>query len=447
MDMQSIIAANVNKLAVKSAQLNLSRLFIGQILNASVVEKKPSNTFLLKVGNHLLEARATQNKMLNVGEQLKLIVEKQDNPTTLRVVQHDPKIIAQETKQQLQQQLLREAIPKQAGLEKLTTLLSQVSKNIKAPIQMPAPIEQQIKKLINHLPEKNNLKNESGLKTAIKNSGIFLEAKLLTEALNKDGKKLNSTFKNTNPTSQEASSQLLKPASNQSLLQPQKLELAKDLKTNLLQLSAVINKYKASNPLSKTSNNIILTKPPHASFKTSSIEIANKNATSTKEAAIKADELTLKAETLSKQVESSLARIEVNQSKAIISYDNQSPLWSIEMPVKDEKDIDLLKLNIQADKDPNNDNEKKQRWTTDLRITFENIGALSAKLTIINKEINATLWSDNEILNSLIDDNLAVLNEKIELHGLTTGKIMCLKKAPVEQDETHTNNNLISITI
>ena len=107
----------------------------------------------------------------------------------------------------------------------------------------------------------------------------------------------------------------------------------------------------------------------------------------------------------------------------------------------------LLKLNIQADKDPGNDDKKSQLWSTDLKITFENIGTLSAKLSIIDKEVNATLWSDNEILNNLIADNLAVLNEKIEFHGLTTGKLTCLKQAPVEQDVSNTNNNLISITI
>lgn len=443
--MQSITAASTNQLAVKSAQLNLSRLLVGQILNASVVEKKTLNTLILKVGNQLLEAKATQNKTLNVGEQLKLIVEKQDNPTTLRVIQHDPKIIPRETKQQLQQQLLREAIPKQAGLEKLTTLLSQVSKNIKTSIQMPTPVEQQFKKLIDQLPEKNNLKNESGLKTAIKNSGIFLEAKLLTEAFNKDSSKLNTAFKTTHQASQKESSQLLKSNSNQSLLQPQKLELAKDLKANLLQLSVALNKYKADSPPIKTSNDATLMKLPHLS----SVEVANKNTANTKEATIKAAELALKAETetLNKQIESSVARIEVNQSKAVVSYENQSPLWSIEMPVKDEKDIDLLKLNIQADKDPNNNNEKNQQWSTDLKITFENIGTLSAKLFIKDKEVNATLWSDNKILNSLIDDNLAVLNKKIELHGLTTGKIICLKEAPAEQDIPQANNNLISITI
>lgn len=439
--MQSVMTANTNQLAVKSAQLNLSRLFIGQLLTASVIERKPSNTLILKVGNQLLEARATLNKMLNVGDQLKLIVEKQDNPTTLRVVHHDSKIIAQETKQQL----LREAIPKQAGLEKLTTLLSQVSKNIKSSMQMPVSIEQRFKRLIHQLPEKSSLKNESGLRIAIKNSGIFLEAKLLTEALNRDNNKL----KTANQASQKVSSQLLNPTSNQSLLQPQKLELAKDLKANLLQLSAAADKYKAGSPPGKTSSDNILIKSSQASSHTPSIEIANKSAVSAKGAVINASEPALKAEIeiLNKLIESSVARIEVNQSKAVVSYDNQSPLWSIEMPVKDEKEIDLLKLTIHKDKEPNNDDTKSSPWTTDLKITFENIGSLSAKLSIIDKEVNVTLWSDNEILNNLANSNLAALNKKIELHGLTTGKITCLKGAPVERDVSQTNNNLISITI
>ena len=443
MDIQSAIATNINQLTVKSAQLNLSRLFVGQILNASVVSKKNPDTFFLQIGNQQIEAKTTQSRTLNIGEQLKLIVEKQNNPTTLRVMQHDPKVvITQESKQQL----LRENIPKQAGLEKLTSVLAQVSKNIKASVKnLPAPIEQQFKKLIEQLPAKSSLKNESGLKTAIKNSGIFLEAKLLTEAFNKNDSKLNSLLKTANQASQKTSSQLLSPTSNSSLSQTQHLDIAKDLKANLLQLSDVINKVKQSTQPEKITNNNVLIKQSQAA----SIEVANKNIAHSKEAAVKTAELALKAETeaLSKQIESSIARIEVNQSKAVVTHDNQAPLWSIEMPVKDEKDIDLLKLNIQADKDSKDSNENEQLWTTDIKITFENIGTLSAKLSILDKEVNATLWSDNETLNDLANNNLALLSKKMESHGLAIGKITCLKEAPLEKELSFNNSNLINITI
>ena len=231
MDIQSAIATNINQLTVKSAQLNLSRLFVGQILNASVVSKKNPDTFFLQIGNQQIEAKTTQSRTLNIGEQLKLIVEKQNNPTTLRVMQHDPKvIITQESKQQL----LRENIPKQAGLEKLTNVLNHVSTNIKASVKsLPAPVEQQFKKLIENLPTKNNLNNESGLKAVIKNSGVFLEAKLLTEAFNKNDNKLSSLLKTADHVSQKAPSQSLNPTSNQSLSQVQHLD-SKRLKSQFI---------------------------------------------------------------------------------------------------------------------------------------------------------------------------------------------------------------------
>jgi hypothetical protein len=439
MDIQSAISITqlTTPLAVKSEQLNLSRLFIGQILNASVVDKKSPESFILQIGNKQIEAKTAQSKPLNVGDQLKLIVEKQDNPITLRVMQHDQKVVTYEAKQQL----LRESIPKQAGLEKLTTVLSQASKNVKDVFKnLPLPIEQQFKKLIEQLPVKSSLNNEAGLKTAIKNSGIFLEAKLLTDAGSKDKSKFGALLRTTNLVPQKTSAQLLNQASIQPLLQTLHLDISKDLKTNLLQLSDVLSKYKQEHQ--KHVSDAVLMKQSQLA----SIEVANKN---TKDTAAKAVELSLKAETdeLSKHIESSIARIEVNQSKAIVTHDNQSPLWSIEMPVKDKQDIDLLKLNIQSDIESKDENEREQVWTTDLKITFENIGTISAKLSIIHQEVNASLWSDNAMLNNLIDKNLSILYKKIETCGLATGKIVCLKEIPIVQETSPSGKNLINITI
>lgn len=441
MDIQSPILST--PLSVKTTQLNLSQWFIGQILSATVTERKSPDTFILQIGNQqieaktnqnkplnigeqLIEAKTNQSKPLNIGEQLKLVVEKQDHPVVLRVLQqHTPKVI-----HEVKQQLLRESMPKQAGMEKLTTILNQVSNNIKEAIKtLPMPIEQQFKKLIEHLPSKTNLNNEAGLKTAIKNSGIFLEAKLLTEA---SIKKPDLLLKTTGQT--------VKQTSTHELTQAQAQGIVKDLKTNLLQLSEVITKYKQS---TQTQENVFVKQMQLAPPQTSEhIAAKAKNTAQTIDLALKAE-----TEAISKQVESSIARIEVNQSKAVVTHDNQAPLWSIEMPVKDKQGIDLLKLNIQADKDSKSNNEKEQRWTTNLKINFENIGTISAKLSVIDKEVNATLWSDNETLNGLINNNLFLLNKQIEKCGLSTGKIVCLEESPVEEKIPLTGNNLINITI
>lgn len=433
MDIQPLIlSTSPTPLSVKTAQLNLSQLLLGQILNAAVVSKKSSELFVLQIGNQQIEAKTDKGNPLNIGEQLKLIVEKQGEPVTLRVLQQSSAKVVYEAKQQL----LRESMPKQAGMEKLTNVLNLVSKNIKDVIKsLPAPIEQQFKKLIEQLPVKNNINNETGLKTAIKNSGIFLEAKLLIDA----NRKSESLLKTTSRTTQAS-----KQRSSQTQNLAQHLEITKDLKTNLLQLSDVISKYKQSIKTRETIKEAIFVKQAQMA----SSETTENNLTKTNSSNKAADPaLKLETEMLSKHIESSIARIEVNQSKAIITHDNLTPLWSIEMPVKDKQDIDLLKLNIQADRDSKSNEEKQQRWTTDLKITFENVGTISAKLSVINKEVNATLWSDNETLNDLINNNLSLLNKQIEKCGLSTGNIVCRQEAPFEQIIPQTANNLINITI
>jgi flagellar hook-length control protein FliK len=407
---------------VKTAQLDLSQWLLGQTLNATVTGRKSADTLILQIQNQQIEAKTTPDKLINIGDQLKLVVSKQSNTVVLQVLQPDTSKMIHEIKQQI----LRENIPKQASMKKMTSVLNHVSNNVRGVIKfLPAPIEQQFKKLIEHLPIKSNLNNEAGLKTTIKNSGIFLESKLLTEASN--NKNLTGHVKTTkHPTV---------------LSQTQHQSIAKDLKTNLLQLSDSINKNKQStNNQDGSSVKQVQTAAILETAKSSTTKIENTS---------KAIDLALKldAETISKQVESSIARIETNQAKAIVTNDNQTPVWSIETPVKDKQDIDLLKLSIQADSESTSNNEQDQLWTATLKIDFENIGSVSAKLSIIDKEVNATLWSENETLNELINDNLFMLDKQIERCGLSTGKIICLDEAPVEKNTHLTVNNLINISI
>jgi Flagellar hook-length control protein FliK len=422
MDIQPALLST--PIPVKTPQLDLSQWLLGQTLNATVTGRKSADTLILQIQNQQIEAKTTPDKLINIGDQLKLVVTKLSNPVVLQVLQPDTSKIIHEIKQQI----LRENIPKQASMKKMTTVLNQVSNNVREVIKfLPAPIEQQFKKLIEHLPLKSNLNNEAGLKATIKNSGIFLESKLLTEA-----SIIKKSPEHVSPKRLSATS-----ATNQS--QPQ--SITKDLKTNLLQLSDVITKYKQStnnqdvNFVKQVQTTVLL-----ETAKSSMTKIENTS---------KAIDLALKldAETISKQIESSIARIETNQTKAIVTNDNQTPVWSVEIPVKDKQDIDLLKLSIQADSDSKSNNEQDKLWTATLKIDFENIGSVSAKLSIIDKEVNATLWSENETLSKLINDNLLILDKQIERCGLSTGNIVCLEEAPIEQNTKSSVNNLINISI
>lgn len=417
MDIQPTLLSS--SVSVKAA-VNLPQWSLGQLLNAKVIQRKSASTLVLQINNQAFEARTSADKPINVGTELKLVVEKQGNPVSLRVIQHG----AAKSNHEIKQQLLRENMPKQASMEKLTTVLNQVANNSRDMINaLPAPIEQQIKKLIAQLPTQTNLKNEAGLKTALKNSGVFLESKLLAELTNKQ--KPASQTQTTTPTNSP--------------------NIAKDLKTNLLQLSGVITKYKQDTQ--KPVSQFIRPAPLISLF-----EAARNSSINTKPRIENANVLTnvdnnIDIETISKQIESSIARIEVNQSKAIITNDQQLPIWSIEMPIKDKQNIDLLKLDIEYDKNSKSENEKEQLWTANLKVDFQGMGSVSARLSIIDREVSATLWSENRTLNDLIDRNLSLLKKRIENCGLTMGKIHCLAESPTEQGEEMMADNLINISV
>jgi len=446
MDIQAAIlptalsTTTTSPLVAKVMQQNQYQWFLGQVLTATVTSHKSADTVILKAQNQQIEVRTNPDKPLNVGDQLKLVVAKENNSVILRVLQQETPKMVHETKQQL----LRESIPKQAGMEKLTAVLNQVSSNVKEAVKLlPAPIEQQFKKLIEHLPAKTSLNNEVGLKTAIKDSGIFLEAKLLAETIIK--KSPEQLLKPAGQSAKQTSGKITGQSTGIISPHTSTLDIAKDLKTNLLQLSDVINKYKqqVENQNSSFLKQGQLT-PMLEATKNSAAK--TKNSTKAMNVALKLD-----TETVNKQIESSIARIEVNQSKAIVTHDNQAPLWSVELPVKDKQDIDLLKLNIKADRDSKSSNEKEQLWTVNIKIDFENLGAVSARLSLIDKEVNATLWSENEALNKLINDNLFLLDKQIERCGLSKGNIICIEETPVENKEAFKEHifgsNLINIAI
>jgi hypothetical protein len=375
---------------------------------------------LLQINNQAIEAKTNSNKPIYIGAQLKLVVEQQGSPVVLRVLQQKSPKIIQETKQQL----LRENIPKQASMEKLTSILNQTTKNPSGIIKgITAPIEQQIKKLIDQLPTQINLKNVLGLKSAIKNSGIFFESKLLAEVTKKQN------------TRNQA----------QTIAQSNSPNIAKDLKTNLLQLSELITKYKQDThkPVPQ------LIKPAQIMSLFEDVKSPNTNTKpDVRNTAVLIDiDSKVDIEIISKQLESSIARIEVNQSKAVVTNDNQLPAWSIELPVKDKQDIDLMKLDIQHDRNSKPESEKDQIWTVNLKINFKDKGAVSARLSIVDKQVSATLWSEDQRLNDLIDNNLSLLSKRIENCDLSMGKIECLTGSPASPDEHMSADNLINVSV
>lgn len=123
-----------------------------------MVERKPGNTLLLKVQDQFIEARSQQPVAVKPGENLTLRVMDNGNPAILKVIQQNPP-----SNSQLQQQLLRETLPRQAGLEEMNAILKQVqTKTWGAVAALPAPVKNQLQKLIDTLPTPKSLNTGQG---------------------------------------------------------------------------------------------------------------------------------------------------------------------------------------------------------------------------------------------------------------------------------------------
>lgn len=159
---------NLSQLQNLSEKNLSSMLKVGQTLNVNI-EKVDGNQVQLRLGNVSLNA-VTQDASLTPGKARVTITQTQPQ---LIVSLHKPAVADNQTasQQQIIQAALRQLLPNQASLSQTITQLTQIA-NLPAPLQ--APLQQlleQIQKPVQKISGKE-------LKTAIENSGMFLESKL-----------------------------------------------------------------------------------------------------------------------------------------------------------------------------------------------------------------------------------------------------------------------------
>ena len=163
-------------------QLNLDKIQTGQYLYAKVIEQSPNKSdIIIRLGNQLLQAK--NDTHVSVGETIKVLVEKTANGLILKI------------KPPLQQanitpSALRQLLPKQTSInsfqQPLSDFLSAINNHSASQAtSQHASIQSltlQLKPLngviIESLANSKNITSSTTLKSAIQNSGVFLEAKL-----------------------------------------------------------------------------------------------------------------------------------------------------------------------------------------------------------------------------------------------------------------------------
>jgi len=126
-----------------------------------------------------------------------------------------------------------------------------------------------------------------------------------------------------------------------------------------------------------------------------------------------------------------------------------------EIPLRFNEQILPLSYSIQgfAEKEAeqedhkNSDNKKEQtrRWQIFMSLDLPNNETLHCKLSLINDQINTTLWAESATLCEKTQQALSALEKSLTEAGLTVETVQCFQGKP-PQDDTSLSYNLVDIT-
>ena len=375
-------------------QLNLlNQLQAGQQLVARLplpVIDQATRTLLELAGNRVA-VQLSQPLPANIGQQLKLEVV---TPGAIAAL----KILTPPAPVDNIPQALRTVLPQQAPLPPLLANLALIAKtNTVSPTDsrlappLPQPVVDIARAIIDQLPRAETITTAKGLKQAVAQSGLFLEARLAQTLL----------ASIQAPLSQHGANSL-------------GAQISMDFKGGLLGLLAslldIIQSMPHTNAIPK--NAPALHSPAQASL-------------------TQAMNLQQTLSELRRHVEGGLARLQLNQLISSAPDEDGKRGWVTELPVRQGENIDLIQLRVEKDKTRSN-NKKTDLWTVALSLELKGLGPVQARVSLAGNQINTSFWAENAQATEFIRENLQTLKHRYREVGLTVGTLHAHKgQAPM----------------
>jgi hypothetical protein len=120
--------------------------------------------------------------------------------------------------------------------------------------------------------------------------------------------------------------------------------------------------------------------------------------------------------------------VQLNQLSAA-GHSGAAPLWSFELPVRYGERTDVLELRIEREA-AKRDDEADYPWTLTLAFDFEELGPVTARVTLAAGQVGTTLWAQRPPTARLISDHLGELQRDLEAAGVAVGRLAVLEGEP-----------------
>lgn len=324
-------------------------------------------------------------------------------------------------------QLQRELLPQlQTPPAKLTGLLTPVNdSNLQRQI-LPA-----VNQLLQAMPAPQALQNPQQLQQAIQQSGIFLEQQLAKQA------PVTQDFKANLLTLAAA----LKTALQSADITPVKInQLPVEVRQQVLQLLSqpqLLQQLPAQIPallssVGKTPTQLILqlltgqtTLPPLQTAQT--LPPVIQQVTNQQIPAQFAELARLQL--LLREVEGTLARVQLNQLSMLREPDSSNPttsqIWLTDVPVRDKQHLQWLQLQIERRNSAAGDKDDDEHWQVTLNLETLTLGQLQASINLQNNQVQVILTATSATTVALLEADLDWLYEKLDALDLTVSQCRC----------------------
>ena len=127
-------------------------------------------------------------------------------------------------------------------------------------------------------------------------------------------------------------------------------------------------------------------------------------------------------ETLRHLVEDALAGVRWQQLSSLPDEAGQRFLWHVGLPLRSPDDAPTT-LWLRAERDADGREAEDRRWTVDLSLSIAPLGALHARLSLLDGRISATIWAERPDTASLVESHLDLLGDGLERAGIAVGHL------------------------
>jgi hypothetical protein len=421
---QQAIASSVATLTrIDTAQLPVGTLLQGKVLTSQVMPQVPGQPTVFRSMVSLLNTALSGSTLsidsptpLRIGTLLSALVQ---DTQTLKFVPLSSRQEQLAVTQQLVSQQSR-----QGSLDGLIKLLQ----NLPPSDQTSSDLRAAVDKLLAGLPDVQQLSTPKGLAQALANSGLFLEAKLLT---------------GQNPT------------------------LAPDMKGDLLKLIAQLTPGLPAN----TNLNAIIAANTLAqampSFVRNALGMLGQVSAKPSPTSFPLPERLLQSaegeddlEHLLRLAAAAVSRLQSHQLSSLeqtgVTSDGRlMSTWQLEIPMRNLQDIVPLQVKFQREEAPEKEQPRERRderepkqplWRVELAFDMEPLGPLQIQAQLIKGSLSSQLWAERPYTASLIESNLAALRERLLASGLNVGDLDCHLGTPPQGPQTRLEQRWVDET-